>query len=195
MLLWNLVIISTLVITSMLWSFFLRSIRLLQDPFALSCTFEPKDWLQTHLISIIFFCNSHMWRLKHQVNDPSSWILIFNIQVGPTKFIPLSITVEVLNLVLQADSKRMCWVGLNPHSSIQILYRLLHICTICAWRIQSVFSSQASVLDHWGTSETSNLWGNCDPVYFLFCWFHSLIVAWNASSASYLLLLLMTELF
>lgn len=82
MLLWNLVIISSW--RSMTWGLFLRSKRILQDPFALSCTIERKDWLQTHLISIIFFCSSHMWRLKYiKSNDPGtgSWFLLHKITI------------------------------------------------------------------------------------------------------------------
>lgn len=73
MLLWNLVIIP--IWRSMLWVFFFRRIRILQqDPFALSCTLEPKYWMQTHFVSIIFFCSSYMWRLKYIKS--TIWFLI-----------------------------------------------------------------------------------------------------------------------
>ena len=75
MLLWNLGIIP--IWRSMLWGFFIRSIRTLQqDPFALSCTLEPKYWMQTHFISIVIFCSSYMRKFK-SIND-----LIFTTQIG-----------------------------------------------------------------------------------------------------------------
>ena len=83
MLLWNLVIIP--IWRYMLWVFFFRRIRILQqDPFALSCTLEPKYWMQTHFVSIIFFCSSYMWRLKYIKS--TIWVLILRAFWMPISF-------------------------------------------------------------------------------------------------------------